>query len=145
MLPAHLVVDLVGIVRNVTNLLDVRGDGAVKSRLVVRHAEHVFLVDDQLGSAFLPLLLCSAGSRPDPCSPVETFEPHHHRGQGLPLPILQIIQRDTITVLGHLMTAVKRVLHLMANLWELVRCSQPAVVADDGGSREREGWRHPKY
>jgi len=53
-LPRQLVIHLVRIVRDVTDFLDVRGDGKVEASLVERFAEDMLLVIDQLVSTLLP-------------------------------------------------------------------------------------------
>ena len=48
MLKAHIIVDLIRIVRNMSDRLDVISDSAIKPCFMIKLAEHVFLIDHQL-------------------------------------------------------------------------------------------------
>jgi len=87
---------------------------------MVAFAEHMPLIDHLLPHAFLPQLLGSAGLWPDPGPPVQPLEAHHHGPQRLPLAIIDVIEGDPITILGHLLTTKERVLFLGPALGEVV-------------------------
>jgi len=77
-LVTHVVVDFIGIIGDVSDLLDVRCDGAVKPSFVVALAENMPLVHHLLALAFLPKLFSSTSLRPDPGAPVKPFEAHYY-------------------------------------------------------------------
>lgn len=90
-LVAHVVVDFVRVIWDVSDLFDVRCDSPIKSPLVVALAEHMPLVHHLLLLAFLPQLFGSASLWPNPGTPVQPLEAHHHSRQGLSLAIIDVI------------------------------------------------------
>jgi len=138
-LVAHVVVDFVRVIWDVSDLFDVRCDGPIESSLVVALAEHMPLVHHLLPLAFLPQLFVSTSLRPDPGAPVKSFEAHHHSRQGLPLAIIDVIKSDSITILGHLLTPEERIRFLPPGLGEIVRRREARVELK--GCRGGEGGR----
>jgi len=112
MLPGHVIVDLVGVLRDVPDCLDLHGDSSIEPSLMEGLDKDMLLIVDQLKASFLPSFLVSSSTWPDPLTPVKPLESGHYSRQILPFAILDIIESNTMTILEHLLTIFKWILHI---------------------------------
>jgi len=138
-LPTHVIVDFVGIIRDVTDFFYVRSNSPIEPSLVIALAEHVPLVHNLLPKTFLPQLFSSTSSRPDPSSPVQPFEAHDHSAQRFSLSLVDVEQSDAITILGHLLPSIERI-RLLPLLLRKVMWRCEARVELEGGRGGERGW-----
>jgi len=141
MLPGHVIVDLVGVLRDVPDCLNLHGDSSIEPSLMEGLDKDMLLIVNQLKASFLPSFLVSSSSRPDPLTPVKPLEPGHQCRQILPF-----------TILEHLLTIFKWILHInvlripilpkevppTGGIW----VSEPGVfpdLGDQGGEELKEG------
>lgn len=91
LLPGHVIVDLVGVLRDVPDCLNLHGDSSVKPSFVEGLDKYMLLIINQHGTSFLPFFLVSTSAWPDPLTPVKPLEPGHYSRKILPFTILNII------------------------------------------------------
>jgi len=108
-LPGHVIVDFVRVLRDVPDRLNLHSDSSVKPGLMIRLDKDMLFSVNQLLGTLLPSLLVSPSPRSDPLTPVQPLEPCHHGWETLSFSIFHVIQRDAMPILGHLLPRVKRI------------------------------------